>query len=704
MKKLLTSFILVLSIIMGQITPISWAEEKMTKDVKASESNTSKEYEETEESKNYIEVEKDGLIGNIADYENGEVYAFQFAGALKSSNGMINFAFDEYSYKDEIYNDITTIEFFVKLGNKMEYVASRNFILNNDLDRHRAIIDREYFDDQEYIYARIGKSMDKDDDYYCGTLLFKVLNPFYKGGGEVVNIPDKKLHRAINDSLGQEAYTPVTKYRMSQVKEINLEDSRVKNLDGLQYCVNLEYLFLENNEIEDISPISNLTKLKVLNLNENNIKDISFIKNLTNLTKLYLKQNQITSVSNLKNLSKLNTLILERNKISNISYLSELKNLTYLNVGSNNISDISVVENFSKLKHFRGSQNKITDISPLGKLPNITELHLSTQRIELGPMSIKEEKFIFKNPLIGLDKKPIAPSRVRNGGTYSKTSNTITWNNPFYSVEYRFSHKLGVSGTDYTGDFYISLLTPMSYFSVNSINKTSTTITGKGDINSTVRAYVNNKKIGTTAKVDWNGNFTIKSISGLKAGDKVVVKISQDGYETTKKTIIVRNIFTTFTVNSINNKSTAISGKGLKTATVKAYINGKQVGTTAKVDSTGNYTIKNISGLKAGSKVVVKISKDGYETKQNTATVLNTFSTFTVNSITTKSTSISGKGLKTATVKAYLDGKQIGKTVAVNASGTYKIAGVKNLKKGKKVEVKISKSGYLTKSKTVTIK
>ena len=704
MKKFLTSFILVLSIIMGQITPISWAEEKTTKEVKASESNISREYDETEDSNNYIEVEKDGLIGNIADYENGEVYAFQFVGVSNGSNEKINFTFDEYSYKDEIYNDITTIEFFVKLGDKMEYVLSKNFTLNRDLDRHIAVVDREYFDDQEYIYARIGKSMDIDDDYYCGTLLFKVSNPFYKGGGEVVNIPDKKLHKAINDSLGQEAYTPVTKYRMSQVKEINLEDSKVKNLEGLQYCVNLEYLFLENNEIEDISPISNLTKLKTLNLNNNNIKDISFIKNLTNLTKLYLKENQITSVSSLKNLSKLNTLILERNKISSISYLSGLKNLTYLNVGSNNISDISVVENFTKLKHFRGSQNKITDISPLGKLENIKELHLSTQRIELGPVVIKDEKFTFKNPLIGLDGKPISPSRIGNGGTYSKTSNTITWENPFYSVEYRFSHKLGVSGTDYTGDFYISLLEPMTGFSVNSINKASTTITGKGIVNSTVRAYVNDKKIGTTAKVDWNGNFTIKNISGLKAGDKVVVKISQDGYETKQKTITVKNTFSTFTVNSITNKSTSISGKGLKTATVKAYVNGKQVGTTAKVDSNGNYTIKNISGLKAGSKVVVKISKDGYETKQKTVTVLNTFSTFTVNSITTKSTSISGKGLKSATVKAYVDGKQIGKTATVSSSGTYKITGVKNLKKGKKIEVKISKSGYLTKSKTVTIK
>ncbi len=114
MKKLITAFILVLSIIMRQIIPTSWAEEKKTKSVKASESNKSREYDETEDSNNYIEVEKGELIGNIADYENGEIFEFQYSGISNLSNGMINFIFDEYSYKDEIYNDVTTIEFFLK--------------------------------------------------------------------------------------------------------------------------------------------------------------------------------------------------------------------------------------------------------------------------------------------------------------------------------------------------------------------------------------------------------------------------------------------------------------------------------------------------------------------------------------------------------------------------------------------------------------
>ena len=46
---------------------------------------------------------------------------------------------------------------------------------------------------------------------------------------------------------------------------------------------------------------------------------------------------------------------------------------------------------------------------------------------------------------------------------------------------------------------------------------------------------------------------------------------------------------------------------------------------------------------------------------------------FTVDNITSKSTSIIGKGLSGATVKAYVGSKQIGKDTKVSAYGNYKI-------------------------------
>jgi len=71
--------------------------------------------------------------------------------------------------------------------------------------------------------------------------------------------------------------------------------------------------------------------------------------------------------------------------------------------------------------------------------------------------------------------------------------------------------------------------------------------------------------------------------------------------------------FRTFTVNTIRNTSTSITGKGLPGAYVKAYVNGKQIGSTVKVKSDGTYKI-SIPKQKSKTGVIVKMKKSGYET------------------------------------------------------------------------------------------
>ena len=78
--------------------------------------------------------------------------------------------------------------------------------------------------------------------------------------------------------------------------------------------------------------------------------------------------------------------------------------------------------------------------------------------------------------------------------------------------------------------------------------------------------------------------------------------------------------FPTFTVNTINPTSTTITGKGLATATVRAYVNGRQIGNSATVNSYGNYKIV-IPKQRAKTKVVINMSKTGYTTTSKTIVV-----------------------------------------------------------------------------------
>ena len=79
-----------------------------------------------------------------------------------------------------------------------------------------------------------------------------------------------------------------------------------------------------------------------------------------------------------------------------------------------------------------------------------------------------------------------------------------------------------------------------------------------------------------------------------------------------------------------------------------------------------------------------------------------TIKTFTINSLYNSYRKVTGKGLRGAKVKAYSQGRLIG-SATVRSNSTYSIS-IPKQPVGRTITVKISKSGYKTKSKSVTVK
>ena len=223
-------------------------------------------------------------------------------------------------------------------------------------------------------------------------------------GSEIIDIKDINLKRAINEQLRKKDLdADISKSELESLKELNVHESNISNLDGLQYCINLTslhlngekisdispiskltkltYLYLDADMISDISPISNLKKLVTLYLNRNKISDISPIANLTNLVELYLDQNKISDISPISNLTNLTKLYLADNQISDISPIRNLTNLNYLHLDFNNISNIKPLESLTKLKMLFLGYNQISNINSIGSLTDLTGLFLSDNKI-----------------------------------------------------------------------------------------------------------------------------------------------------------------------------------------------------------------------------------------------------------------------------------------------------------------------------------
>ncbi|WMX58054.1 Ig-like domain-containing protein [Peribacillus sp. R9-11] len=245
-------------------------------------------------------------------------------------------------------------------------------------------------------------------------------------------------------------------------------------------------------------------------------------------------------------------------------------------------------------------------------------------------------------------------------------------------------------------------VTAPSIPTVNTVYDNATVITGKAESNAKVYATVGSKKIGETAAK--NGQYTIK-IAKQKAGTTIVVYAKDtSGNKSGSKTVKVidKTAPSIPTVNNVYDNATVITGKAELNAKVYAMVGSKKIGeTTAK---NGQYTIK-IAKQKAGTTIVV-YAKDTSGNKSGSKKVKVIDKTApsvpTVNKITSKTVTVTGKGEKGASIYIYNGSKKIGQGI-VDSRGNFKVK-IKAQKKGSSLKVYAQdKSGNKSKSKTVKV-
>ncbi len=174
-------------------------------------------------------------------------------------------------------------------------------------------------------------------------------------------ILENEIRRVINKQEGE-----LTKQELLKVKTLDIGGKGIKSLEGLQYCTNLNWInlggvfnpnigeFIYNN-IEDIIPLSNLTKLTYLDLSFNNIREVGHLSKLTNLKKLNLSNTNITNINGLSNLTQLTYLGLSNNEnLSNVNAIKNMKQLQtlgllYVNLNDDMFNDLKQMNNLKSL-------------------------------------------------------------------------------------------------------------------------------------------------------------------------------------------------------------------------------------------------------------------------------------------------------------------------------------------------------------------
>lgn len=224
------------------------------------------------------------------------------------------------------------------------------------------------------------------------TIIFAILimaNKVYATETDITsNFVDENLRNSIlelaKEATGEENKTKIYESDIDKIvtmaggSSLKLANKGIQDLSGIEVFSNKEitWIFLDWNEITDLTPLANFDDLTKISFSGNKVTDLTPLANLTNLTNIIAINNKITTIEPLKNLQNIKYICLDGNNITTINTLQNWTNLEEISFQNNQIQEMPNLSALTKLKNINVSNNKIQTINTIGKLDVLEKLEI----------------------------------------------------------------------------------------------------------------------------------------------------------------------------------------------------------------------------------------------------------------------------------------------------------------------------------------
>lgn len=195
--------------------------------------------------------------------------------------------------------------------------------------------------------------------------------------------PDKNLESVVRREVFEKRNSkdPLVAKDVENISQIKGLGKKIKSLKGLEACVSLRSIWLDDNEISDLAPLKDLKLLQQLMLKNNQIVDVSPLKNLTKLQHLDVSQNQIESIKDLDQFKNMRSFYAGNNKITDIGVVVNYPKAWSLYIQNNPVSNLKPIEKLRFLDHLDISRTQVADLSPLSNLTNLKRVMMEESKV-----------------------------------------------------------------------------------------------------------------------------------------------------------------------------------------------------------------------------------------------------------------------------------------------------------------------------------
>jgi LPXTG-motif cell wall-anchored protein len=224
----------------------------------------------------------------------------------------------------------SSIKFEFSFPGVSDFISAYNLYLNGELLAEIPVEENSYEVtglEQLTEYEISVEAVDETGNVWGSAYNYVMTPPVPEG--EIIKFKDQALEEAVRDSL--HIYSrDLFESDMAILTSLDASDRGINELDGLELAVNLQSLMLDGNEIVDISILSQLPKLTILSMQGNRVKDIVALADL-NIEFLNIGFNEIDDISSLL-------------ELENLQYVLIMNNPVDLTVGSEPRSVIQTLE------------------------------------------------------------------------------------------------------------------------------------------------------------------------------------------------------------------------------------------------------------------------------------------------------------------------------------------------------------------------
>ncbi len=172
-----------------------------------------------------------------------------------------------------------------------------------------------------------------------------------------VKFYDEHLEIAVKNALGVEG--EVTNEDMQRLTVLEYDEGVIKDLEGLQYAINLKELKIRCDLFE-LSPIVDLQIEKLTLICQVSAQPLmEELATMEYIKYLDLTDCGISIIGFLEELPVLETLILDKNRVSDLQYVYAMKKLKTLSIKENNLKEVNELYNNTSIEYLYLDNNKI---------------------------------------------------------------------------------------------------------------------------------------------------------------------------------------------------------------------------------------------------------------------------------------------------------------------------------------------------------